>query len=34
VIVIEHEEFTEEVPVFNWVFSCNRAEEDFNSLFE
>jgi hypothetical protein len=31
VIVIE---FTEDVPVFNWIFSSDRAEEDFNSLFE
>ena len=33
-IVIEYEEFAEEVPVFDGIFSCDRAEEYFNSLFE
>jgi len=34
VIVIKHEEFTEEVPVSNWILSGNRAEKQFNSLLE
>ena len=33
-IVIEYEEFAEEVPVSDRIFSCDRAEKYFNSLFE
>jgi len=34
VIVIEHEELTEEIPVYDWLFSHNRAEEYLYSLLK
>jgi hypothetical protein len=34
VIIIQDEQLTEGIPIFNWVFSGDRAEEQFNSLFE
>jgi len=33
-IIVPHEQLTEQISAFNRIFSCNRAKEGFYSLLE